>query len=183
MTPEEIFQRLAAEFGEETVFDFDDGTGGAKDPWCKVAPEQIAAVATSMKTDAELHFDYLECLAGTDFPDEGHIVVSYHLYSYAKRHRMVLKCELDRDDPVLPTVSEVWRAANWQERECFDLLGVLFDAHPDLRRILLPDDWQGHPMRKDWQEPAEYHGIPTVRPNPVELLGISLPGDDEGVEA
>jgi NADH-quinone oxidoreductase subunit C len=102
-------------------------------------------------------------------------VVVYHVYSYEKKHRIVLKCFLDRADPVLPTVQEVWRAANWQERECFDLLGVLFDGHPDLRRLLLPDDWEGHPLRKDYTEPDHYHGIPTVRPNPIELYAIKVP--------
>jgi NADH-quinone oxidoreductase subunit C len=75
----------------------------------------------------------------------------------------VLKVNATRDDPVVATVSSVWSAADWQEREVFDLLGVTFTGHPDLRRILMPEDWPGHPLRKDFVEPQEYHGIPTSR--------------------
>ncbi len=171
MTPEKIFQTLQDELGEEVVFDFNDGTGDDKDPWCKVESGRIDDVATKLKTDPALHFDYMECLTGIDFPDDNQIGVTYHLCSYVKKHRIVLKCLLDRDDPVIPTLTNVWRAALWQERECFDLLGVMFDGHPDLRRILLPDDWEGHPLRKDWTEKAEYHGIPTTRVNTLDLLG------------
>ena len=70
---------------------------------------------------------------------------------------------MSRDNPTMPTVSGVWRTAIWQEREIFDLLGVVFEGHPDLRRILLPEDWVGHPLRKDFVEPTEYHGISTKR--------------------
>src|SRR6266571_516606 len=79
---------------------------------------------------------------------------------------------LPREDPAIPTLVNVWSVANWQERECYDLLGVLFEGHPDLRRLLLPDDWEGYPLRKDYGEKDEYHGIPTTRPNPLELFQI-----------
>ena len=89
--------------------------------------------------------------------------VVYHLFSYTHRHALVLKVGVPRDNARLATVSTVWRAALWQEREIFDLLGVDFEGHPDLRRILLPEDWVGHPLRKDYVEPTEYHGISTKR--------------------
>jgi NADH-quinone oxidoreductase subunit C len=179
MEAQAIYDMCREKFGEEMVLDFNDGTGGDKDPWFGIEPYSIEEVCTFLKTDAALHMDYLECLCGTDYPDDEQIQVVYHLYSYKLRHRIVLKCMLDREDPALPTLCEVWRAANWQERECFDLLGVLFDGHPDLRRLLLPDDWEGHPMRKDYEEQDDYHGIPTIRPNPVELFAIKLPDKNE----
>jgi NADH-quinone oxidoreductase subunit C len=184
MSPEEIFQKLQDKFGEEVVFNFNDGTGDDKDAWCQVQPYSIEEVGTMLKTDPDMHCDYLECITGIDFPDDAQIHVVYHVYSYVKKHRIVLKAFLDREDAAIPTLVNVWPTANWQERECFDLLGVLFDGHPDLRRLLLPDDWIGHPLRKDYKEQDDYHGIPTVRPNPVELFSITLPSDsDEEAEA
>src|SRR5713101_3186528 len=75
-----------------------------------------------------------------------------------------------RDDPAVATVEEVWKSANWMEREIFDLLGVTFDGHSDMRRILMPEDWPGYPLRKDFVEPLEYHGISTVRESPIIRL-------------
>ncbi|MBW2528695.1 MAG: NADH-quinone oxidoreductase subunit C [Deltaproteobacteria bacterium] len=170
MTPEEIFNKLSDAFGEDVVFNFDDGTKKAKDAFCEVEPWSIERVGRKLKDDPELAFDYLECLSGVDLPKEEQLQVVYHLYSYTKKHRLVLKASVGRDDPVLPTISGVWSAANWHERECYDLFGVLFDGHPDLRRVLLPEDWEGHPMRKDWKEPEHYHGIPTTRPSPMDML-------------
>ncbi|MSP26617.1 MAG: NADH-quinone oxidoreductase subunit C [Myxococcales bacterium] len=175
MKAEEIFEKVRAKFAGDVATGFNDGKGGDRDAWFLVEPYRIEDVATFLKTDPELHFDYLECVTGIDYPDDKQIRVVYHVYSYVKRHRIVLKCLLDREDPALPTVSSVWPTANWQERECFDLLGVLFDGHPDLRRLLLPDDWEGHPLRKDYVEADEYHGIPTTRPNPIELFAIKVP--------
>lgn len=179
MTPEAIFQKLQAELGAEAVFDLFADPAKAKDPWFKVAPAQIEKVCERLKADPELACDYLECITGIDYPADKKIAVVYHVYSYPKKHRVVLKCFLDRDSPALPTVVNVWSTANWQERECFDLLGVRFEGHPDLRRLLLPDDWEGHPLRKDYKEKDHYHGIPTVRPNPVELFQIKTPAKDK----
>jgi NADH-quinone oxidoreductase subunit C len=182
MTPEAIFQRLQDKFGAEVVFDLHADKSKDKDPWFKVDPWQIEAVAEHLRVDPALAFDYLECITGVDYPDDKKIVVVYHVFSYTHKHRVVLKAFLDREDPVIPTLVNVWSVANWQERECFDLLGVLFEGHPDLRRLLMPDDWEGHPLRKDFEEKEDYHGIPTVRPNPVELFKISLPAK-EGAKA
>ena len=182
MTPETIFQRLQEKFGAEAVFDLHADKNKDKDPWFKVDPWQIEEVCEHLRDEPELAFDYLECITGVDYPDDKKLVVVYHVYSYAKKHRVVLKAFLDREDPAIPTLVNVWSVANWQERECFDLLGVLFEGHPDLRRLLMPDDWEGYPLRKDFEEKEDYHGIPTVRPNPVDLFKISLPSK-EGAKA
>jgi NADH-quinone oxidoreductase subunit C len=182
MTPEAIFKRLQDKLGAETVFDFHEDKVKDKDPWFQVAPWEIEGVCELLRKDPELAFDYLECITGVDYPDLKKIVVVYHVFSYTLKHRVVLKAFLDREDPVMPTLVNVWSVANWQERECFDLLGVLFEGHPDLRRLLMPDDWEGHPLRKDFEEKEDYHGIPTVRPNPIDLFKISLPAK-EGAKA
>jgi NADH-quinone oxidoreductase subunit C len=173
MAPEQIFKKLQAKLGEATVFDFHADPAKDRDPWFQVAPYEIESVAEAMKRDKDLAFDYLECVTGVDYPDDKKIHVVYHLFSYVHKHRAVVKVLLDREDPSMPTLVNVWSSANWQERECFDLFGVLFEGHPDLRRLLLPDDWEGHPMRKDFEEKEDYHGIPTVRPNPIELFKIN----------
>jgi NADH-quinone oxidoreductase subunit C len=183
MTPEQVYKHLRAKFGDEVVFDLHADTKKERDPWFQVAPYEIEPVCEHLKTHPDLAFDYLECLSGVDFPDDKSIHVVYHLYSYTKRHRVVLKVLLDREDPAMPTLVNVWSAANWQERECFDLLGVLFEGHPDLRRLLLPDDWEGHPLRKDYEEKEEYHGIPTQRPNPIELFKIQIPKPGDAAPA
>jgi NADH-quinone oxidoreductase subunit C len=181
MTPEAIFQRLADSFGAEAVFELHADPAKDKDPWFKVAPAQIEKVCERLRDDPDFACDYLECVTGVDYPSEKKIAVIYHVNSYTLKHRVVLKCYVDREAPALPTVVNVWSTANWQERECFDLLGVLFEGHPDLRRLLLPDDWEGHPLRKDYAEKADYHGIPTTRPNPVELFQLKVPVRDGGL--
>jgi NADH-quinone oxidoreductase subunit C len=154
-----IHARLVERFGDAV------GTpaGVGRDTAIVVAPERIAEVARMLRDDAELAFDCLSNFSGVDYPKHGHIQVVYHLYSYRHRHWIVLKVNAQRDDPLVPTVSDVWSHANWQEREVFDLLGVRFPGHPDLRRLLMPEDWPGHPLRKDFVEPQEYHGISTSR--------------------
>jgi len=85
--------------------------------------------------------------------------VLYHLYSIPYNHNIVMKVETDRGNPIVDTVSSVWRTADWHEREAYDMFGIKFNNHPDLRRILLPADWEGFPLRKDYQEQEYYHGI------------------------
>jgi len=85
--------------------------------------------------------------------------VVYHLASLSHGHRIVLKAIVPRDDPHIASVAAIYPTANWHERETYDLMGIVFDGHPDLRRILLPDDWEGHPLRKDYVFPESYHGI------------------------
>ena len=169
MNSAEIVDRLRARFGGN-IGDFDDKAG---DPFVYVQPDAIDEVCGHLKNDEALAFDVLSSLSGVDYPKTNTIQVVYHLYSYRHRHMIVLKVNANREDPVIRTVAGVWRAANWHEREIFDLLGVRFEGHPDLRRLLMPEDWVGHPLRKDFVEPEEYHGIKTSRESPIHGIKTS----------
>ena len=147
----------------------------AIDPWIEVSPQFIAEVCRLLRDEPSLRFNMLLCITGVDYVQvdpkrkiEGppRIELIYHLASLVHKHPLVLKVILPRwkdgiegQLPEVPTVSGVWSTANWHEREVYDLMGVRFPGHPDLQRILCPDDWQGHPLRKDYQMPLEYHGI------------------------
>lgn len=174
MTPQEIHQTLADKFGTDIVLDFhSDG----KDPWIEIAVDAIADVGAFLKSDPTLKFEMLADLSGVDyletdpklakkFPYEPHLEVVYHLLSVQHKHTITLKVKTPRwkDDqeghlPDVPTVSHVWAIADWHEREAFDLMGINFVGHANLVRILCPDDWEGHPLRKDYEFPLEYHGI------------------------
>jgi len=154
-----ICERLRARFGERVI----EANLTAKDPWVLVDPQAIVEVAHYLCDETDLGFDALSNETGVDYKDAGYIEVVYHLYSYPHRHRLVLKVRTPRDNAEVPTVEAVWKAANWLEREIYDLLGVTFTGHSDLRRLLMPEDWVGYPLRKDFVEPAEYHGISTRR--------------------
>jgi len=113
---------------------------------------RLVEICTFLKTAPGLEFIMLSDLCGADRgPEEDpRFEVNYQLFSVTKHYRLRLKVLLAEDDPHVPTVTGVWRTANWHERETFDMFGIIFDGHPDLRRILLPDDWQGHALRKDF---------------------------------
>jgi NADH-quinone oxidoreductase subunit C len=117
-----------------------------------VARVHIVEVCSALKFDPEGKFDFLADLCGVDrgVEEEPRFEVNYHLFSTTKHHRLRLKVLLDEENAQVPTVTGLWRTANWHERETFDLFGVNFEGHPDLRRILLPEDWQGHALRKDF---------------------------------
>lgn len=142
-------------------------TPEAGDPWIKVPAAALRDVCLLLRDDADLAFDYLRCQSGVDL--EERMVTVYHLLSLKHRHTLVLKVDLDRDAPEVDSVQDIWRSANWFERETWDLLGIKFTGHPNLVRVMLPADWEGHPLRKDYQEKPDYHGIPTSRP---DLLGV-----------
>lgn len=160
MTPVEVQQKIKERFGEDTVSSFNEK---ALDPSIVVKATSIREVCRYLKDDPGLAFDCLSNMSGVDYLKEGKIQVVLHLYSYLHRHQIVIKVDIPRENPTMPSIEGVWKAANWQEREIYDLLGVVFTDHPDLRRLLMPEDWIGHPLRKDFVEPEEYHGISTRR--------------------
>ncbi len=112
----------------------------------------IVDVCSALKAGSDSQFDFLADLCGVDRgpEEEPRFEVNYHLFSTTRYHRLRLKVLLADGDAHVSTVTSVWRTANWHERETFDLVGLIFDGHPDLRRILLPEDWQGHALRKDF---------------------------------
>jgi NADH-quinone oxidoreductase subunit C len=138
-------QREHPEWSSEVISAFGETT-------IVVPREHIVAACSFLKTWSEGRFDFLSDICGADrgVEEEPRFEVNYHLFSTTKYHRLRLKVLLNEDDTHVQSVSGVWRTANWHERETFDLFGVIFDGHPDLRRILLPDDWQGHALRKDF---------------------------------
>jgi NADH-quinone oxidoreductase subunit C len=123
-----------------------------------VPREHIVAVATFLRDDEELRYDYLSDLTGNDWPErEPRFEVIYHLYSMLHFTRLRLKVRVPENECTCPSVTSVWGTANWHEREVFDMFGIEFEGHPSLRRILLPEEWEGNPLRQDydisWEEP------------------------------
>ena len=131
-----------------------------------VSHSAFKKVANFCKENETISMDVLNCISGVDYPE--HIEVVYHFVSYKTKQMLVLKVKLNRETPSVESIEDLWKTANWQERECYDLLGVIFTGHPDLTRILLPDDWEGYPLRKDYTPPTEYHGMSHSRENPLE---------------
>ena len=156
MTPTQIALKLAEKFGPAITASLPED----RHPRVHVAAASWRAVAELLRQDPELSFDYLACLSAVDYVTQNQLAAVYDLYSTRQRHWFAVKVYADRADPHIPTVMDLWPASDWHEREAFDLMGIIFDGHRDLRRILLPDDWEGHPLRKDYVFPREYHGIP-----------------------
>ena len=134
------------------AFDASAVTGGNFDRGeltLEIAPAKIVSVCGFLKYDQK--FVRLSTVTAVDrYPDEPRIEVVYHLHSIERNERVRLKCRLGGEQPAIDSVTSVWRSADWYEREVFDLFGIRFAGHPDLRRIMLPDDWEGHPLRKDY---------------------------------
>ena len=173
MSGQAFLDRLKKRFGEHI-------TGAnleAIDPWIEVSPDGLLEVCTYLRDEPDLRFNFLNCISAVDYFEadpkkaaktgwQPHLEVVYHLWSVPNRVSLVLKVMLPRwkdgvegELPEVPSVACVWSTADWHEREVYDLSGVFFAGHPNLRRILCPEDWVGYPLRKDYEMPLEYHGI------------------------
>jgi NADH-quinone oxidoreductase subunit C len=155
-SPAQISQNLTERFGQAVTAALPED----KHPRIHTTADAWRPIAEHLHSDADLAFDWLACLSGVDYVADDLLCVVYDFYSTTHRHRFAVKVYVDRNDPRVPSVMDLWPAADWHEREAYDLFGIVFDGHNDLRRILLPEDWQGHPLRKDYAFPREYHGIP-----------------------
>lgn len=174
MKIEDLKTLITERFGDAAVVDCKTD---AVDPWLTVSLDKLVAICEFLRDDPRLKFEHLNSLCGVDyletdekkrakFPFEPHLEVVYHLSSFSLKHRTVIKVSLPRwkgdvagELPEVPSVAGVWGIADWHERETYDLVGIMFTGHPNLKRILCPEDWEGHPLRKDYEFPLEYHGI------------------------
>lgn len=153
----EIGALLKERFGDKVLDVHQDERHGH----VRLAPDVLVAACTFLRDDDRLRFEQCHDVTAVDWVDHFEVVI--HLFSLARRQACCVKVRTpSRDDASCPSVTPVWPAANWHERETWDLMGVRFVGHPALRRILLPEDWQGHPLRKDEGNPLEYHGIPGI---------------------
>ncbi|MBG9567846.1 NADH-quinone oxidoreductase subunit C [Brevibacillus agri] len=141
-------QRITEVFGKEVLEAAYINELGKEVPTLVIPVERWHEIARFLKEDEPLAFDYLSDLHGVDYEDR--MEVYYHFYSYKNRQSLAVKVKTNREQPSVPSVMDIWHGANWNERETFDLLGIHFPGHNDLRRILLPDDWVGYPLRKDY---------------------------------
>ena len=128
------------------------------DDWIQVKPENWLKIAKWLKSDEKLYFDSLQCNTGIDL-GEGVLESRYNLHSMKHLHKVEIRIKVSAEKPDIPSVEQVWRVADWFERETYDMFGINFIGHRDLRRILLPEDWEGWPLRKDYEEQETYHGI------------------------
>lgn len=162
MTFSEITDILITQFGPDVTANTQN-----LQPYLTVSAERLVELCQFLRDDDQLFFDLLACVTGIDNGLEANTIeVIYHLTSIPYEHNLTLKVIVPRNAeakrlPSVPSIAHIWRTADWHEREAFDLVGIHFQNHPDLRRILLPTDWVGHPLRTDYQEEEQYHGIKT----------------------
>lgn len=170
-TPEEIFSVLKEKFGDKII---ELVSSLPVEPYIKVDPFAIDEVTNFLKNQIGIEFDSLMNLSGVDdanaekVQDEdgstsikgGTLSVFYHLESTKLKHKVTLSVSTPRENPEAASVEKVWKHADWQEREAYDMFGIIFIGHPDLRRILMPYDWEaGYPLRKDYKNPEFYKGM------------------------
>ncbi len=157
----ELNNEIEGKFGPAVAEIIDCGL----QPTLSIRKEYFYDVCLWLRDNPAYYFDFLANVTGVDYFPESRFALVYNLTSIPFQKQLTLRVELENgrnsdELPEIPSVSSIWRTADWHEREAFDLLGIYFTDHPDLRRILLPDDWEGFPLRKDYQDPESYHGIP-----------------------
>ena len=155
MTFEEIFAMLDTRAsGKASVIEGKDVIS--------VSPENWSEISSVLKNESKLNFDYLMCISAYDKGDSKVYGAAYNFYSTVNNHYLEVRVEAE-DGTSIPSVVELWKTADWHEREAYDMMGLKFEGHPDLKRILLSEDWEGYPLRKDYKEPDYYHGVPVPK--------------------
>jgi NADH-quinone oxidoreductase subunit C len=148
MTGEELLAAIQAKFPEIQAIPKVQGQARGEELYVSVPKEKLSELGRFLRFDPPLAFDFLSFVTSVDWKDRFEIV--YYLVSTLHKHKLVLKVNADHANPEAPSITPIWPAADWQEREIFDLMGIRFNGHYNLRRILLPEDWEGHPLRKDY---------------------------------
>ncbi len=156
MTSQQIAEQITCKFGPKIKQSFTQD----KHPRIHIDATDWRPIAEFLHSDPALRFDWLQNLSGVDYVADDKMCVVYDLWSFDHRHSFAVKVYAPREEAHIASVADLWRTADWHEREAFDMFGIIFDGHPDLRRILCADDWVGYPLRKDYVFPREYHGIP-----------------------
>jgi len=147
LSPAEIGERLRAQFGDD-ITSADDQFGHAV---VTVSPARYVEVVRFLRDEPDLGFDYFDFLTAVDLPDQDEMELVVHLYSNAHNHHVRLKVRIPRGEPVAPTIHDLYPGANWFEREAWELFGIVFDGHPHLVKLVLPEPFEGFPLRKDFE--------------------------------
>ncbi len=155
---EEILEYLFETFPGTEFESLQGDVGPAR---IKVPAAMIKDVAKVLRDDDQLLFNTIMCLSGLHYPKEEEMGVAYHLHSTQLGHSLALNVRVSEQKPEVPSVESIWKTADWHEREAYDMFGIVFTGHPDLRRILCPYDWEGHPLRKDYVQQEFYRGVTT----------------------
>jgi NADH-quinone oxidoreductase subunit C len=157
MTFQDISDRINSALGEQLVLSVDEN---ASPKAIIIDANDLIEVMSFLQSDEQLYFDSLSCITGIDNgPEAKTMEMVYNLYSIPFNHHLMVKVKLERESSAIDSLTQLWKTADWHERETYDLLGIYFNNHPDLRRILLPADWEGHPLKKDYQEQEYYRGV------------------------
>lgn len=149
MTNEEMKAKIEAEYKDKILSAV---VSAQKEVIVTVKPDAYLSLCLDLRDKNDFSFQHLSCLTAVDYPKENKMTVVCHLWSYKKCAQVTVKVDVDRANPKIPTVENVWKSANWFEREVFDLYGIVFEGHSDLRRIMMPEDYTKFPLRKDFTD-------------------------------
>ncbi|MFT6828067.1 MAG: NADH-quinone oxidoreductase subunit C [Roseivirga sp.] len=157
MTFQAIVDHIKSNLDEQVIISIDEN---ASPKAIIIDVKNLIEVMSFLQSDDQLYFDSLSCITGLDNgPEDNSMEVIYNLYSIPFNHHLMVKVKLERENPAINSLTGLWKTADWHEREAYDLFGIHFNNHPDLRRILLPADWEGFPLKKDYQHQEYYRGV------------------------